>query len=49
MGWFLYREEGDRDVGRWLTGERGPKPHLFGWRLMLVEEPMIRSGRLDPT
>ena len=43
MGWFLYREEGDRDVGRWLTGERGPKPHLFGWRLMLVEEPMIRS------
>lgn len=43
MGWFLYREEGDADVGRWLTGERGPKPHLFGWRLMLVEEPMIRS------
>ena len=43
LGWFLYREEGDRDVGRWLSGERGPKPHLFGWRLMLVEEPMIRS------
>lgn len=43
MGWFLYREEGDADVGRWLTGERGPKPHLFGWRLMLVEEPMLRS------
>lgn len=43
MGWFLYREEGDRDVGRWLTGERGPRPHLFGWRLMLVEEPMLRS------
>ncbi|MCS6625553.1 hypothetical protein N0B44_21815 [Roseibacterium beibuensis] len=43
MGWFLYREAGDRDVGRWLAGERGPKPHLFGWRLMLVEEPMIRS------
>ncbi|MBX9460867.1 MAG: hypothetical protein KL785_06985 [Brevundimonas sp.] len=43
MGWFLYREAGDSDVGRWLTGERGPKPHPFGWRLMLVEEPMIRS------
>lgn len=43
MGWFLYREQGDRDVGRWLTGERGPKPHLFGWRYMLVEEPLIRS------
>jgi hypothetical protein len=43
MGWFLYREAGDRDVGRWLTGERGAKPHLFGWRLMLVEEPMLRS------
>ena len=43
MGWFLYREEGDRDVGRWLTGERGPKPHPFGWRYMLVEEPMLRS------
>ena len=43
MGWFLYREAGDRDVGRWLTGERGPKPHPFGWRYMLVEEPMIRS------
>lgn len=43
MGWFLYREEGDRDVGRWLTGERGAKPHLFGWRYMLVEEPMLRS------
>lgn len=42
-GWFLYREPGDRDVGRWLTGERGAKPHLFGWRYMLVEEPMIRS------
>lgn len=42
-GWFLYREAGDRDVGRWLTGERGPKPHPFGWRYMLVEEPMIRS------
>lgn len=43
MGWFLYREEGDDDVGPWLTGQRGPKPHLFGWRLMLVEEPMLRS------
>ena len=43
LGWFLYREEGDSDVGRWLSGERGSKPHLFGWRLMLVEEPMIRS------
>ncbi len=43
MGWFLYREEGDRDVGRWLTGRRGPKPHLFGWRYLLVEEPMLRS------
>ena len=42
-GWFLYREPGDRDVGRWLTGERGPRPHPFGWRLMLVEEPMLRS------
>ncbi|MBF0664976.1 MAG: hypothetical protein IR159_05450 [Brevundimonas sp.] len=42
-GWFLYREENDSDVGRWLSGERGPKPHPFGWRLMLVEEPMIRS------
>lgn len=43
MGWFLYREEGDGDVGRWLIGEHGPRPHLFGWRLMLVEEPMLRS------
>ncbi len=43
QGWFLYREPGDRDVGRWLTGERGPRPHLFGWRYMLVEEPMARS------
>lgn len=43
MGWFLYREEGDRDMGRWLSGRRGPKPHLFGWRYMLVEEPLIRS------
>lgn len=43
MGWFLYREEGDRDVGRWLTGRRGLKPHPFGWRYMLVEEPLIRS------
>lgn len=43
MGWFLYREEGDRDVGRWLTGRRGPKPHPFGWDLLLVEEPMLRS------
>ncbi|MDY6923743.1 MAG: hypothetical protein SWI22_07295 [Pseudomonadota bacterium] len=43
MGWFLYREEGDSDVGRWLSGRRGPKPHPFGWRYMLVEEPMIRS------
>lgn len=43
MGWFLYREEGDRDVGRWLTGRRGPKPHPFGWALLLVEEPMLRS------
>lgn len=43
MGWFLYREAGDRDVGRWLTGERGPKPHPFGWDLLLVEEPMMRS------
>ena len=43
QGWFLYREFGDRDVGRWLTGERGPQPHPFGWRLMLVEEPMLRS------
>lgn len=42
-GWFLYREPGDRDVGRWLTGERGSRPHPFGWRLMLVEEPMLRS------
>lgn len=42
-GWFLYREAGDRDVGRWLIGERGPKPHPFGWRYLLVEEPMIRS------
>src|SRR5690606_1452550 len=42
-GWFLYREAGDEDVGRWLTGRRGPKPHLFGWRLMLAEEPMVRS------
>lgn len=43
MGWFLYREEDDRDVGRWLTGRRGPKPHPFGWSYMLVEEPMLRS------
>lgn len=43
LGWFLYREEGDRDVGRWLTGRRGPKPHPFGWALLLVEEPMLRS------
>lgn len=42
-GWFLYREPGDRDVGRWLAGERGSKPHPFGWRYLLVEEPMIRS------
>lgn len=43
LGWFLYREAGDRDVGRWLTGRRGPKPHLFGWSYLLVEEPMLRS------
>lgn len=42
-GWFLYREPGDRDVGRWLRGERGSRPHPFGWRYLLVEEPMIRS------
>ncbi len=42
-GWLMYREPGDRALGRWLTGERGSKPHLFGWRYMLVEEPMIRS------
>lgn len=42
-GWFLYREEGDTDVGRWLTGRRGPMPHPFGWRYLLVEEPMLRS------
>lgn len=47
IGWFLYREEGDRDVGRWLTGERGSKPHLFGWRYLLVEEPMLRSCLRD--
>lgn len=43
LGWFLYRNEGDDDVGPWLSGEHGPKPSLFGWRLLLAEEPMIRS------
>lgn len=43
LGWFLYRDVDDEDVGPWLSGERGPKPHPFGWRLMLAEEPMVRS------
>lgn len=42
-GWFLYREADDEDVGRWLSGRRGPLPHPFGWRLLLAEEPMVRS------
>lgn len=26
LGWFLYRDAGDSDVGRWLSGKHGPKP-----------------------
>ncbi len=44
LGWFLYREEDDDDVGPWLSGRHGPTSSLFGgWRLLLVEEPMVRS------
>lgn len=43
LGWFLYREAGDTGVGRFLEGERGPRPHPFGWRYLLAEEPMVRS------
>lgn len=43
LGWFLYRETGDKDFGRHLEGAAGSKPHPFGWRLMLVEEPLARS------
>lgn len=42
-GWFLYREPGDGDFGRHLEGKAGPKPSLFGWEYLLVEEPMLRS------
>lgn len=43
LGWFLYREPGDGELGRHLAGSPGPKPHPFGWRLMLAEEPLVRS------
>jgi hypothetical protein len=43
LGWFLYREPGDGEFGRYLLGSAGPKPHPFGWRLMLAEEPLVRS------
>lgn len=43
LGWFLYKEQGDGDFGRYLAGSAGPKPRLFSWRLLVVEEPMLRS------
>ncbi|TCZ78989.1 hypothetical protein [Lysobacter sp. N42] len=43
LGWFLYREPGDRDFGRHVAGRAGPRPSVFGWRYLLVEEPMLRS------
>jgi hypothetical protein len=42
LGWFIYRESAS-DFGPHLEGEAGPKPHPFGWRLLLAEEPLVRS------
>lgn len=43
LGWFLYREPGDREFGRFLSGEAGSSPGVFGWRYLLAEEPLLRS------
>jgi ATP-dependent protease ClpP protease subunit len=49
LGWFFYREEGDSDMGRYIIGQRGPRPHPFGWRYMVAEEPLVRSCLPDVT
>jgi hypothetical protein len=43
LGWFIYREQADEGLGRYLVGERGPKPHPFGYRYVLAEEMLVRS------
>jgi hypothetical protein len=42
-GWYLYREGGDGDFGRYLQGNAGPRPNLFGYQYLAVEEPMLQS------
>jgi hypothetical protein len=46
LGWFIYRETPD-DFGPYLQGDAGPRPHPFGWRLLLAEERLVRSCMPD--
>ena len=42
-GRYIYREGSDGEFRAYLQGEPGPPPHVFGYRFLLVEEPMLRS------